>query len=375
MRIAYVIDTLYPWELGGAQKRVWEIARRLSDDHDVHVYGMRYWDDGEVTKRDGITYHGVCEKRELYTDGRRSMLQPLVFSANLLAPLLREDFDVIDCQKSSYFHFFPSKIKSSLSDTALVGTFNEIWGDYWYDHIGWKGVFGKAVEWTTLRLPDEIITISQKNRRDLGRFGIDEERVTVIPDGIGFDEIYQVPPSEESFDVLYAGRLVEHKNVDLLIDAVARLHEEGQEVTCGVVGDGPQMEELRRHAADRGVPDDVTFLGFLEDIDDVYGYMKTAGVFVLPSSREGAGLVTLEANACGVPSVTTRHENNAATEVVENGVNGYVADVSVDGLARSIRRALNDAAALSEGCVEYSKRYDWDNMAEDTEAVYYSARR
>jgi len=375
MRIAFIIDTLYPYELGGAHKRVWELGRRLAEDHDVHVFGMKYWDGDATIEQDGMRYHGVCAERDLYKNNRRSIVQPLVFSASLLRPLGQKEFDIVDCQKSSYFHFFPAKLRSALYGTALVGTFNEIWGEYWDDYIGRFGFAGKLVERTTISLPDEVITISHKNERDLAAMGRNKETVTVIPDGIGFEEIDAVASAEQSFDVLYAGRLVEHKNVNLLLSAVEQLNEDSsQPITCGVVGKGPEMDALKRQAVNTGIADQIKFLGFLEEIDDVYGYMKSASVFVLPSSREGAGLVTLEANACGTPSITTRHENNAATEVVEDNINGYVSEMSPNALAERIRDTF-DRDSWETDCRKYAKQYEWDRMAEKTLDVYQSALR
>jgi len=196
----------------------------------------------------------------------------------------------------------------------------------------------------------------------------------VIPDGIGFDEIDAVSPAETAFDVLYAGRLAEHKNVDLLLDAVSYLHNEmDRHVTCGIVGKGPEMESLKRQAAALEIEDAVEFLGFLEDINDVYGYMKSAGIFVLPSQREGAGLVTLEANACGTPSITVRHKNNAATEVVDDDVNGYSCDLRDVDLAQTIEKAIKRSEALTEGCRAYAKKYEWNNIVTNTVDVYEKA--
>lgn len=374
MQIAFVIDTLYPFELGGAQKRVWEIGRRLADNHDVHVFGMKYWGGEKTLEQDGMTYHGVCAERDLYKNDRRSLTQPLIYAASLAGPLGAEDFDVIDCQKSAYFHFLPTKLTSLLGDAALVGTFTEVWGDYWYDYIGRLGALGKFVERTSISLPEQIITISHKNKRDLINLGRDQSDITIIPDGIGFEEIDTIPPSNQSFDVLYAGRLVEHKNVDLLLSAIERLNDSSNNsVTCGIIGKGPDMAALKRQVSEAEIEDDVEFLGFLEEIDDVYSFMKSAEVFVLPSSREGAGLVTLEANACGTPSITTRHENNAATEVVDDDINGYVCDMSVAGLAEVIRTAINRGPEMETDCIEYAKEYEWDKIATDTLKVYEKA--
>lgn len=57
MKLALIYDAVFPWEKGGAQKRVWELARRLADDHDVHLYGMHYWDGPVVIEREGVSIH------------------------------------------------------------------------------------------------------------------------------------------------------------------------------------------------------------------------------------------------------------------------------------------------------------------------------
>src|SRR6056297_1579194 len=103
MKIAFVYDAVYPWEKGGAQKRIWELACRLAADHDVHLYGMHYWDGPATIEREGVTLHGVCEPKELYVNGRRSIPQALSFAANLAPALLGEEFDIIDCQEFPYF--------------------------------------------------------------------------------------------------------------------------------------------------------------------------------------------------------------------------------------------------------------------------------
>ena len=60
----------------------------------------------------------------------------------------------------------------------------------------------------------------------------------------------------------------------------------------------------------------------MENYDDLIGYMKSSKVFVLPSTREGFGIVVIEANACGFPVVVVNHKMNAATDLVVDGING-----------------------------------------------------
>jgi len=65
MKIAFVYDAVYPWVKGGAEKRIYEIAKRLADrGHEVHWFGVGWWfKDGnsEIINHDGIILHGVCE--------------------------------------------------------------------------------------------------------------------------------------------------------------------------------------------------------------------------------------------------------------------------------------------------------------------------
>ena len=102
MKIAYIYDAVYPWVKGGAEKRIYEIGKRLADKgHEVHWYGIGWWFDGNngrTIDHDGIILHGVCEPMQLYVDGRRSIKEAIYFAEKLLPKLVKERFDVIDCQ-------------------------------------------------------------------------------------------------------------------------------------------------------------------------------------------------------------------------------------------------------------------------------------
>lgn len=378
MKIAFTYDAVYPYEKGGAQKRIWELARRLSDDHDVHLYGMHYWDGPAVIEREGVTLHGVCEPRDLYADGRRSIPQAIYFAANVTLPLLREDFDLIDCQEFPYFPCFSAKAHALLRDSTLVITWYEVWDDYWYEYLGRKGIFGKVIEQTTLGLADTVIPISEyiaSDVRDLGR----THGLEVVENGVDFDGLQEIPETDADWDVIYVGRLSEHKNVDLLLEAVDIVSKRLEaEITCGIIGDGPERENLERFAEDIGIIGNVEFLGFLEADEAVVGNVKAASVFVLPSIREGFPNTILEANACGVPSIVVDHEENGSTAVVEDGVTGFITDVSAEAIADRLGECLTDEVLLEELSAqarEFGRAHDWDVIVENLEEVYSSAIR
>ena len=145
MKIAYVYDAVYPWEKGGAQKRIFELARRLVENYEVHLYGMQYWNGPSVVEREGIVYHGVCEPQELYINGRRSISQALHFATEVTGSLLRDvnEYDVIDISVFPYFPTLTVKACTILQNTPLVTTWHEVWGSYWVCkpcsiHSSWK---------------------------------------------------------------------------------------------------------------------------------------------------------------------------------------------------------------------------------------------
>ena len=369
MRIAYVYDAVHPWETGGVQKRVWELARRLADDHDVHWYGLHYWDGPSTIEREGVTLHGVMDATELYVDGRRSIPEAVRFSARLAAPLLKRSFDVIDCQEFPYFPAFTAKAGSVLRDATLAVTWHEVWTSYWYEYLGWRGAFGDAVERVVARVPDVHLAVSERTRRDAADIGVADAEL--VPNGVSLAEIEAVPPADEPVDLLFTGRFIPEKHPELVVRAVDRLRETGRDIRCVMVGDGPERETVASLVSELGLAEHVSTPGVIEDYEDVLGLMKAADVFVLPSEREGFGITVLEALACGTPVVTASHPRNAARELVVPGETGAVCALSAGSLAAGVRRARTGADPSA--CVETARQYEWDRIADQVESLYRSA--
>lgn len=365
MRIAYVYDACYPWEPGGVQKRVWELARRLADDHDVHWYTLHYWDGPETVTREGVTLHGVADPPDLYIDGRRSIPEALGFSARLLAPLLGDSFDIVDCQEFPYFPAFPSKLATLAHETALVLTWHEVWGDYWYEYLGRKGVAGKLVERATALVPDAHVAVSNRTRRDLGALGVGD--ATLVPNGISTTEVDAAPTADRDVDVLFVGRFIPEKNPALVVDAVAHLQDEGLALNCLLVGEGPARDAVAARIEAHELGDCVTILSPRDDYEDLLGLMKAASVLTLPSRREGFGITALEALAAGTPVVTIQHPQNAVVELVTDGVTGAVCEATAADLASGIQTAHGLSAA---DCTAAASEYEWDAVATQTETVY-----
>lgn len=375
MKIIFVYDAIYPYVKGGGEKRIYDISRRLADrGHEVHLFGMKFWSGPDVIQEGGVHLHGVCPARGLYTSsGRRSICQALYFSANLLPPLLKADFDLVDCSVFPYFPCFSAKIACLLKRKPLVLTWYEVWRDYWREYLGiLKGLIGEMTEKAVSMLAKRNIAISDTTKKNLVKLGVAEEKITVLPNGIDLDVIRETAPSGDESDVIFAGRLIADKNVDVLIKAVRLAKEKISGIRCIIIGDGPERGRLTELTVTLGLQDNVKFTGFL-DYGEVIAHMKASKVFVLPSTREGFGIVVVEANACGLPVITAKHERNAAADLIDEGKNGFKCELSEKELAEKILAIVGDDSLrkkMSEHCLEHSKKYDWGMIADDAEKYY-----
>jgi glycosyltransferase involved in cell wall biosynthesis len=382
MKIAFVYDAIYPWVKGGAEVRNYELGKRLSArGHEVHIFGIKWWEGEDTFEYEGMTLHGVCKARNLYVNGRRSISEAIIFSAKLFPELRKENFDLIDVSVFPYFSCFTVKAVSVLKKVPSAFTWHEVWDDYWYEYLGRAGLFGQLVEKAVSKLSGNNIAVSGWTKDRLEVLGVSGERITIIPNGIDLKRISGIendgkkkPADLESktYDIIFAGRLIKEKNVDLLIKAVALLKADFPDIRCCIVGDGPEKAALVELAKKTGVYGSVEFAGF-QEYGTLIGKIKNSKVLVLPSSREGFGMVVIEAFACGVPVVTVRAKYNAAQGLVENGVDGLVAEPDSREIAKAVKEIIgknSDYGEISKAAFRKAEKYDWNEIVEKINSVY-----
>lgn len=377
MRIAFVYDAVYPWIKGGAEKRIYEMGKRLAEQgNEVHLFGIKWWDGAEIIEYEGMKLHGVCGKKELYVDGRRSITEALVFSAKLFIPLYSDKFDIIDVSVFPYFSCFTVKAVSLLKKTPSVLTWHEFWGDYWYEYMGQKGFFGKNIEKLTYLISRYNIAVSDMTKNSLEKLGQKKNGVRVISNGIDIGHIDGIPAANEKFDVLFAGRLIKEKHADVLLMAIAELKDRIPGIKLCIIGDGPERETLEKLIETFGICENVTMTGFLE-YDEVIAKMKSSSIFALPSTREGFGMVVIEAFACASPVITVKGERNASQYLVDDNC-GVVTELEAGKISESIEKLLSDEnlrLRMSESAVQKSKEYDWNKIVDDCIHFYRTTIR
>ena len=268
MKIAMVYDAIYPWVKGGGEKRIYELSKRLVEQgHEVHLFGLNWWRGPEIIEKNDIILHGVCDKMELYVNGRRSISEAIIFSIKLLPALARERYDIIDVTAFPYFSCFTAKFIMMFSCTPMLITWHEVWGDYWYEYMGKLGFFGRIVEYIASKLAKKSIAVSKMTRNNLEQLGIKSENISTIFNGINIKEIDNISPSEIKCDVIFVGRLIKEKNVDILIKAIYLVKNNFPNIQCHIIGDGPEKKKLTDLAVEYGLIGIVRFLPFREHYD------------------------------------------------------------------------------------------------------------
>jgi glycosyltransferase involved in cell wall biosynthesis len=383
MKVAFVYDAVYPWVKGGAELRIHELGRRLSlKGHDVHLFGIKWWEGEDVINYEGMTLHGVCKTRNLYVNGRRSISEAIVFSVKLFPALIKGRFDLIDVSVFPYFSCFTAKAISVLKKTPAVFTWHEVWGDYWYEYLGKReGFFGLVIETAVAKLSKNNIAVSEWTRDRLKTLVGTSREIAVLPNGVDLKLISEIKPYGQDlpgnregkiYDVIFVGRLIKEKNVDILIKAVSLLKKDRPEICCCIAGDGPERKTLEKLSHELGMQKNVKYEGF-QEYRALIGKIKASKVLVLPSSREGFGMVVIEAFACGVPVVTVNEKYNAAQGLVEDGVDGFVVGLEEKEIAEATEKLIkrnSENWKASEIVINKAKKYNWDEIVENTLLAY-----
>lgn len=368
MRLLMVSDYFHPYLLGGGERRMYELARRLARRHEVHVVTRRLGNTPAYERHQGIHIHRV------FTPSRRPALESFVdglfFMLAAFVKVLRlGEFDWYASHQ--FFPLVPAWVAAVIRGTPMDATIHDVYAGGWIERYGLRGSLMALFERVTLKLPyDRVTTVSVPTREKLLASGVPSGRIEIIPNGVdleAFDGV-EVEKSERP-RVIYVGRLINYKHVDDLLRAFAGLDLDAELL---VVGDGPERRRLERLAKELGLGDRVTFTGFVDERRKLE-LLKSSWVLVLPSSTEGFGIVVVEAWASRTAVVVS--DISALRALVREGENGLIFKLGdIEGLRERLERVLRDEElreGLSKAGYELVKeRFAWDRIANEVEKAF-----
>lgn len=370
MRICLVYDCLYPWTVGGAERRMRVLAEALAAaGHTVTYLTRKQWPDDAPPQLPGIEVIAVSREEPLYgPDGNRTIGEPLRFGRGVLNHLLRHgrDYDVVHTASFPYFSLLAAGAARRIGRYRLITDWHEVWShEYWKTYVGGpQGLIALAIQRACARVPQTAFAFSRLHARRLKEEGLrGEPRVIWEEWASDASEALTTPthtpaePATPPTQVVFAGRLIAEKQAPRAVEAIALAAARVPGLTGVILGDGPQAAEVRATIDRLGAAAFITAPGFVE-ATVLEETLAGALCLLAPTRREGYGLVVIEAAALGVPIILAAGPDNASVELVEDGVNGFVcADDSAAALADAVARVHAAGPALRRSTAAWYREH------------------
>lgn len=225
---------------------------------------------------------------------------------------------------------------------------------------------------------DLIIAVSSRVKDELIRWGVSDSRIAHIPSGIdtkyfrkmetgAFKQHYGIPDRKHYIGTACA--LDENKDVETLLNSVAKLSYKQKDFILLIAGKGDRLDEYKRLARFIEIEEYVRFLGGVDEMPQFYSLLD---LYVLSSRSEGLGTSLLEAGACGCPVVSSR--SGGPEEYIRHGENGFLFDIEDDEALLGIMwKLLTDDALRNETAGNFKKtveRFDIENVSSEVARQY-----
>ncbi|MGK2853334.1 MAG: glycosyltransferase family 4 protein [Microbacteriaceae bacterium] len=350
LRVVIIYDCLFPINAGGGERVYRRIAELMEvAGGDVTYVTRMQW--GHDDPPQAVFDIAPVWRGEIHdSSGDRTLSSALGFSFAVFRYLCkrRGDFDLVFVSALPVLNLFAVRLALLGSRAVIVADWLEVWRwRKWRTYSGMVvGTVAFLLQAIGLHIGD-LLTADSQFTADRAR----HYRRSAEPLVLGLVDLAD-PPGHVTLSrpdapfILFVGRHIADKRLIELPAAMLVARSAFPDLRLVIVGQGPETEAVRTRVQTLGLESAVSFAGRVSD--EMLGeLMSTARVLVNPSQREGFGLVVAEAAAHGTPSVVVAGEDNAAAELVVDGVNGYIADSTEPSvLGRMLVRAVEAGEAL-----------------------------
>ncbi|MEM1637592.1 MAG: glycosyltransferase family 4 protein [Pyrobaculum sp.] len=369
MKIVHVAPFYHP-VIGGVEEVVKRAAEYMAGRaHEVYVVTynrLRNGGFGSLPREEEINSVRVIRLRPDFTWSHGT------YSGELPGVIRRLKPDVVHVHVWRHPHVFQvAKLKGELGFRAILHSHAPFHRLSQLGVVTW--LYHRAVDATgrgTLERYDAVVALTPQERDILIRkLSVDEDKVVVIPNGIGDDFLKAAVEYNGHKDmnmVLYLGRISKSKNIDLLIKATRYLDRGIRVVLAGPDEGliGRLLDMAKRYGAK------VEYKGTVGEREKVKLYGE-AGVYVNPAHYEPFGITLLEAQALGTPCIVTG--DGGQIYVAPPGRTSLYAKPNPRDIAEKIMQILTDQELhrrLSESAKEWAAQHEWSKILPKYEELY-----
>ncbi|MFQ5668878.1 MAG: glycosyltransferase family 4 protein, partial [Candidatus Binatia bacterium] len=216
-----------------------------------------------------------------------------------------------------------------------------------------------------------FVALSASTASDIRRRGVRASRLDIIPPGLDLQRYAANAGTPSSSPLLvYVGRLKHYKGIDIVLRALAQVRETVPGVRLAVVGRGDDRTRLERLVCRLRLEDAVSFEGYVGEETKIQ-WLRQAWALVYPSPREGWGMSTVEAAACGTPVLASDAEG--LRDAVREGSTGFlISHADVNAWAQRMAQILTDGqlrARMATAARQWAHQFDWDVRAEQMRTI------
>lgn len=320
----------------------------------------------------GKTYKEILGSLNIfkYDDNSLSLRLPYIASS-----IPKSKFDII------HAHFGPNGVLASqlkddgLIDGKIITTFHG------YDVNKLPKISDREIYQDLFDFGDAFTVNSNFTKDQVRKLGYDGDKIFKLPVGVDLDDFKfeeRTLNKNEMVKILSVGRLVEKKGHEYGIKAISKLVKKGYDIKYYIIGEGELRNKLEVLISELELEDNVELMGSVSD-ETLHKFYGSSHIFLFPSvtasngDKEGQGLVLQEAQAMGVPIVTTRH-NGIPEGVIEDRSALLVPEKDPDGLARKLEYLIDNPQIWPRmgkaGRKFVEKRYDIDNLNDRLVKIY-----
>ncbi len=354
-----LLSAFYEPFMSGAEQMVKEIAEKLGSRYDIVLITARL--DANLE---------TIEERPTFTlvrVGFGNFLDKYLYAFLASWKLRQYKPDIVHAIMESYAGGALFFSKYTYGQAKRVLTLQSDLNHY----SAWK-VFLMNLFWKiTHSAADHITSISNFLIKRTKSFGISEEKIELIPNGVDFSKIKDSTVIRQKNKVLAVGRLNSQKGLEYLLQAWPDILKSVPDAQLVIVGEGDMRGELESMIDNLKIQDSVVLKGN-KSHKEVLLEMQEASVFVLPSLAEGQGIVFIEAQMCGLPVIGTNV--GGIVDIIQNNKNGLlIKPRSAEVITKAVISILTDdelANNLRQNALKTVRQYDWKLIIDKIEHMY-----
>lgn len=306
MKIGFVSDAVYPWNVGGLETLESTESKELAKKHEVHFFSLKWPGMEKDFMLHNIHYHTLHDitTEKFYRHGRRSIREALAYTAGL-ARLLFYKFDYIQSNEFPIIHIPALKLYCKLTGCKLILDMHEVWDrEYWTSYLGGiSGLVANHFASWAIRGADAYISNSSVTAAKLESIGVPQDKIHIFSPVIDDTALDKIDPLKESKTVIFSGRLIKEKRLDKWLDAISAASKRVKGIKALIIGDGPEKEHIRKLISKLHLGKIVELRDFYrtERKDELYARIKGSKLLLQMSEREGLSIIVLESLALGTP--------------------------------------------------------------------------